>query len=268
MEQQAPKPDSWISAEIFSDTAEVGAQVDHHGGPDARGDPLRPRVKLQLLDQLKLPRETVFMDVPDCDACWTAIKDMNVRGAPAIAIAAALALAVDLDGAKGSLATAARRVRRSSHEDGPPVHQPPHRGEPRARLCRALKKLAAPPSRIGDGRGRGGHRRVRGHARGRRRSEPRDRRASARTRCAPPSASPRTSPIGVAARHCNTGSLATAGLRHRARRRPRASRDEPPRTHLLQRDAARTTRARGSPRTRSRSRRCPGRSSATRRRRR
>lgn len=64
------------------------------------------RGKLQLLDQLKLPTETVFMDVPDCDACWTAIKDMNVRGAPAIAIAAALALAVDLDGAKGSLATA------------------------------------------------------------------------------------------------------------------------------------------------------------------
>ena len=43
------------------------------------------RGKLQLLDQLKLPTETVFMDVPDCDVCWTAIKDMNVRGAPAIA---------------------------------------------------------------------------------------------------------------------------------------------------------------------------------------
>ena len=64
------------------------------------------RGKLQLLDQLKLPTETVFMDVPDCDVCWTAIKDMNVRGAPAIAIAAALALAVELDGAKATLATA------------------------------------------------------------------------------------------------------------------------------------------------------------------
>ena len=53
------------------------------------------RGSLQLLDQLKLPGETVFMDVADCDACWTMIRDMNVRGAPAIAIAAALALAVE-----------------------------------------------------------------------------------------------------------------------------------------------------------------------------
>ena len=37
----------------------------------------------------------MFIDVPDCDACWSAIKEMNVRGAPAIAIAAALALAVE-----------------------------------------------------------------------------------------------------------------------------------------------------------------------------
>ena len=53
------------------------------------------RGSLQLLDQLKLPTSTVFIDVPDCDACWSAIKEMNVRGAPAIAIAAALALAVE-----------------------------------------------------------------------------------------------------------------------------------------------------------------------------
>ena len=54
------------------------------------------RGALKLLDQLKLPLETTYVDVEDCDACWRAIKDMNVRGAPAIAIAAALALAVEL----------------------------------------------------------------------------------------------------------------------------------------------------------------------------
>ena len=53
------------------------------------------RGNLELLDQLALPLETKYIDVRDCDACWRCIKDMNVRGAPAIAIAAALALAVD-----------------------------------------------------------------------------------------------------------------------------------------------------------------------------
>ena len=65
------------------------------------------RGSLQLLDQLKLPGETVFLDVADCDACWTMIRDMNVRGAPAIAIAAALALAVDLEASKASFETSA-----------------------------------------------------------------------------------------------------------------------------------------------------------------
>jgi methylthioribose-1-phosphate isomerase len=65
------------------------------------------RGSLQLLDQLQLPGSTVFMQIEDCAACWTAIKDMNVRGAPAIAIAAALALAVELDAAKATLPTAA-----------------------------------------------------------------------------------------------------------------------------------------------------------------
>ena len=65
------------------------------------------RGSLQLLDQLKLPGETVFVDVADCDACWTMIRDMNVRGAPAIAIAAALALAVDLEASKASFETSA-----------------------------------------------------------------------------------------------------------------------------------------------------------------
>lgn len=51
---------------------------------------------LQLLDQRKLPHESIYLDIPDCKAAWHAIKDMVVRGAPAIAISAALALAVEL----------------------------------------------------------------------------------------------------------------------------------------------------------------------------
>lgn len=54
------------------------------------------RGSLRLLDQRKLPLETVYLDVKDSTDGWTAIRDMVVRGAPAIAIAAALSLAVEV----------------------------------------------------------------------------------------------------------------------------------------------------------------------------
>lgn len=54
------------------------------------------RGSLQLLDQRKLPLETAYLDVRDSKDGWVAIKDMVVRGAPAIAIAAALSLAVEV----------------------------------------------------------------------------------------------------------------------------------------------------------------------------
>ncbi|KAK8610347.1 hypothetical protein V6N13_081507 [Hibiscus sabdariffa] len=54
------------------------------------------RGSLQLLDQRKLPLETVFFDIQDATDGWNAIRDMAVRGAPAIAIAAALSLAVEV----------------------------------------------------------------------------------------------------------------------------------------------------------------------------
>ncbi|KAK9697321.1 hypothetical protein RND81_08G029800 [Saponaria officinalis] len=50
---------------------------------------------LQLLDQRKLPLETVYLDIHNSSDGWYAIRDMVVRGAPAIAIAAALSLAVE-----------------------------------------------------------------------------------------------------------------------------------------------------------------------------
>jgi|APGre2960657444_1045066.scaffolds.fasta_scaffold00194_14 5-methylthioribose kinase len=55
------------------------------------------RGRLELLDQRQLPLQTHFVPVASLAACHAAIKDMVVRGAPAIAIAAALALAVELE---------------------------------------------------------------------------------------------------------------------------------------------------------------------------
>ncbi|WCJ30658.1 Methylthioribose-1-phosphate isomerase [Euphorbia peplus] len=54
------------------------------------------RGSLQLLDQRKLPLETVYLDINDSSDGWSAIQEMVVRGAPAIAIAAALSLAVEV----------------------------------------------------------------------------------------------------------------------------------------------------------------------------
>ena len=56
--------------------------------------------ELQLLDQLKLPFEFEYTQIKNCEECWKAIRNMNVRGAPAIAIAAALALAVESNSMK------------------------------------------------------------------------------------------------------------------------------------------------------------------------
>ncbi|KAH9302917.1 hypothetical protein KI387_014500, partial [Taxus chinensis] len=44
----------------------------------------------------KLPHESVYIDIQDSTAGWHAIQDMVVRGAPAIAISAALSLAVEV----------------------------------------------------------------------------------------------------------------------------------------------------------------------------
>lgn len=55
--------------------------------------------RLKLLDQRKLPLEETWLSIDSVETAWSAIKDMAVRGAPAIAIAAALALAADLTAA-------------------------------------------------------------------------------------------------------------------------------------------------------------------------
>lgn len=52
------------------------------------------RGSLQLLDQRKLPLDTTFDEIHTVQDVWTAIKEMRVRGAPAIAVSAALGIAV------------------------------------------------------------------------------------------------------------------------------------------------------------------------------
>ena len=50
--------------------------------------------KLMLLDQTRLPREEVLLDIGDYRAAADAIRDMQVRGAPAIGVTAAYAVAM------------------------------------------------------------------------------------------------------------------------------------------------------------------------------
>ena len=49
------------------------------------------RGSLEILDQLLLPHQSVYIPVNDALSAWRAIKQMQVRGAPAIAIVAAAA---------------------------------------------------------------------------------------------------------------------------------------------------------------------------------
>ena len=54
------------------------------------------RGSLLVLDQIRLPFTTHYDEVRNSTEGWHAIKDMRTRGAPAIAIVAALSLAVEL----------------------------------------------------------------------------------------------------------------------------------------------------------------------------
>lgn len=60
------------------------------------------RGKLEILDQLRLPHEEIFNDIQTVQDAWDAIHSMQVRGAPAIAIVAALSVAVCLSRSNGN----------------------------------------------------------------------------------------------------------------------------------------------------------------------
>jgi methylthioribose-1-phosphate isomerase len=49
--------------------------------------------RIRILDQTRLPTEVVFIDTTDVQAVWKAIRTLQVRGAPAIGIAAAMGMA-------------------------------------------------------------------------------------------------------------------------------------------------------------------------------
>lgn len=64
------------------------------------------RGKLEVLDQLRLPHEHHYDGVATSTAAFDCIRSMRVRGAPAIAIVASLALAVELQNGAETGATA------------------------------------------------------------------------------------------------------------------------------------------------------------------
>nr|CAG4649448.1 EOG090X08IP [Scapholeberis mucronata]SVE93698.1 EOG090X08IP [Scapholeberis mucronata] len=52
--------------------------------------------KLEILDQLQLPESCTYISIENVEDAWQAIRQMKVRGAPAIAIVGCLSLAVEL----------------------------------------------------------------------------------------------------------------------------------------------------------------------------
>ena len=55
---------------------------------------------LRILDQTRLPEETVYLECRSVDEIASAIKDLKVRGAPAIGVAAGFGVALGLHGKK------------------------------------------------------------------------------------------------------------------------------------------------------------------------
>ncbi|KAI0970471.1 hypothetical protein F4678DRAFT_140059 [Xylaria arbuscula] len=68
------------------------------------------RGKLEVLDQLRLPHEHHYDEVSTAEEAFDCIKSMRVRGAPAIAIVAALALGVELYNGASKASTAADTI--------------------------------------------------------------------------------------------------------------------------------------------------------------
>jgi methylthioribose-1-phosphate isomerase len=67
---------------------------------------------LSLLDQRLLPEETVYLRLTTTQEVWEAIRELKVRGAPAIGIAAAYGVVLGLTGFEGDLAAWQSEVRR------------------------------------------------------------------------------------------------------------------------------------------------------------
>lgn len=71
---------------------------------------------LDLLDQRLLPEQTVYLKLTTPQEVWEAIRELKVRGAPAIGIAAAYGVALGVQGFEGAPeAIAAEAVRHAEH---------------------------------------------------------------------------------------------------------------------------------------------------------
>jgi methylthioribose-1-phosphate isomerase len=62
-----------------------------------------------FIDQTKLPTEEVYVTCKDYEEVATAIRDMIVRGAPAIGVAAAMGIALGVRDAEGDHVSELRR---------------------------------------------------------------------------------------------------------------------------------------------------------------
>ena len=80
----------WIVADMPAKTETLRWVGDHRG-------------HLVLIDQTRLPVELIERDCPSVVAVWEAIKQLRVRGAPAIGIAAANAPARNTGARKDSI---------------------------------------------------------------------------------------------------------------------------------------------------------------------
>ncbi|CAI6082129.1 S-methyl-5-thioribose-1-phosphate isomerase [Cohnella sp. JJ-181] len=72
--------------------------------------------KLELLDQRLLPEQTVYLSLTTAQEVWDAIRELAVRGAPAIGIAAAFGVVLGVQGFGGSPAALAEEaLRHAAH---------------------------------------------------------------------------------------------------------------------------------------------------------
>jgi methylthioribose-1-phosphate isomerase len=76
----------------------------------------RPKPTLNILDQLQLPHQTQYLSISSAEDGWAAIKAMSTRGAPAIAIVAALSLAVEVANNTSLPSSSPEQVRDYIHE--------------------------------------------------------------------------------------------------------------------------------------------------------
>ena len=98
-----------------------------------------------ILDQLRLPREVTYHTYTDYHDVAKAIKDMIIRGAPAIGVAAAMGVALGVEHSR--CANSPRAARRIRHHLRHPCPHPSNS----SRSVLGHQSLQSPFRGIGDG---------------------------------------------------------------------------------------------------------------------